>query len=79
MGTHCTRCDGTGFLNLEQLGDEFDFWEAGDHDAVLRWIRENEGHDVCVCDCCGDGEGWWDVPGEHTGEGRRNGDPFQCR
>uniref|UniRef100_A0A6M3JHU8 Uncharacterized protein n=1 Tax=viral metagenome TaxID=1070528 RepID=A0A6M3JHU8_9ZZZZ len=22
-------------------------------------------HDVTVCDCCGDGEGWYGEPGEH--------------
>jgi len=24
-----------------------------------------EGHDVQVCDCCGDGDGWYGIPGEH--------------
>lgn len=24
-------------------------------------------HDIEICDCCGDGEGWYGVPGEHYG------------
>ena len=27
---------------------------------------ENGGEcDTAVCDCCGDGEGWYGIPGEH--------------
>lgn len=22
-------------------------------------------HDIQVCDCCGDGDSWYDIPGEH--------------
>ena len=63
----CTRCEGTGFLNLHQVDDatlkRFD--EAGDPGIVLQWITDNEEHDVSVCDCCGDTEGWYGTPGEH--------------
>jgi len=64
MPTTCTRCDGTGFLNVDQLPDDIDCY---DQDAVMQWIQSNEGHDVTVCDCCGDGEGWHGTPGGHYG------------
>jgi hypothetical protein len=80
----CTRCQGTGFLNIEQLPKELqdgladstfkylskdikykvvrtDSW----YDLVLKWINNNEEHDVIVCDCCGNGEDWYYDPGEH--------------
>jgi hypothetical protein len=67
MATTCTRCDGTGFLNLHQIDDAhlslFD--DTGDHSLILTWISEHEDHDVSVCDCCGDGENWYGIPGEH--------------
>jgi len=68
MSTVCTRCGGTGFLNIDQIEDPIDMTSE---DAILKWIKENEDHDVQVCDCCGDGEGWHDVPGEHY----NNNDP----
>lgn len=80
----CTRCQGTGFLNIEQLPEElqngleesaFKYLSAdikykvvktdGWHTLVLKWIIHNFDHDVCICDCCGDGEGWYGNPGEH--------------
>lgn len=57
----CTRCGGSGFLNTEQLP----FTEAVGPEDILRWIKANDDHDVCVCDCCGNGESWYGVPGEH--------------
>lgn len=62
---NCTRCEGTGFLNLEQIEDESVHDEGAD--AILKWIKQNTDHDVCVCDCCGDSEeGWYGEPGEHS-------------
>jgi len=61
MATTCTRCGGTGFLNLEVC--PIDPLES--RDEVLRWVDANTGHDVQVCDCCGDGENWHGEPGEH--------------
>ena len=82
----CTRCEGSGFLNIDQVPEEV--VKAG-HDAVLNWIAELDikrsdnpcychvsppchscveyVHDVSVCDCCGDGQGWYGTPGEHYG------------
>jgi hypothetical protein len=60
----CTRCDGTGFLNIGQLPDSIDGYDT---DAVLKWIGENADHDIQICDCCGDGSGWYGTPGEHYG------------
>jgi hypothetical protein len=68
MATQCTRCEGTGFLNLQQVdedtGTEFD--NSGDVEIILNWIKRHpEPHDVQVCDCFGDGDTWYGVPGEH--------------
>jgi hypothetical protein len=80
----CTRCQGTGFLNIEQLPEELqegtqksafnylgkeikykviktDDW----HTLVFKWIHNHSEHDVSVCDCCGDGEYWYGMAGEH--------------
>ena len=40
----CTRCDGTGFLNLEQVDEEIlaRFNEEGDPQVILDWIDERE-------------------------------------
>lgn len=66
--TTCTRCENTGFLNLHQMNNE-DLRQmdiAKDpQEFVLGWIKRNSGHDIQVCDCCGDGEGWYGVQGEH--------------
>ena len=84
--TTCTRCEGTGFLNADQIPDGV--LKEG-HESVREWIGETfatqlraEGcschiappcsfcmskHDVTVCDCCGDGDGWYGTPGEHYG------------
>ena len=88
---NCTRCQGTGFLNLEQVPDEVlnPFNATGDVDLILAWIDETAAtrnrygcschinppchtcveytHDVQVCDCCGNGEHWHEMPGEHNG------------
>jgi hypothetical protein len=75
MSQGCTRCEGCGFLNAHQLPDEVDVADRG---AVLRWIRDNQAHDVVVCDCCGDGEHWYGVPGEHYNDDDPpgNGGPY---
>lgn len=67
----CTHCDGNGFLNLDQVPSDIiskalapccSDWER---DIILRWIEENDGHDVSVCNCCGNGEDWHGIPGSH--------------
>lgn len=62
----CTRCDGTGFLNIEQVDADVDTSDVG---KVLEWIVSHKDHDVCVCDCCGNGESWYDVAGQHYNAG----------
>lgn len=73
--TTCTRCESTGFLNVDQL--PFDMYSNADPiESVWGWINEmakkdppNDAHDVSVCDCCGDGEAsWHGTPGEHYGD-----------
>ena len=68
MPVTCTRCDNTGFLNIDQVDDQgtlLQFDEYGDHSCIKEWIGDNPDSDVQVCDCCGDGEDWYGVPGEH--------------
>lgn len=64
MSISCTRCGGTGFLNLEFLPDSVDHSNV---DEVLAYLSENPESDVSVCDCCGDGYAHYGVPGEHYG------------
>jgi len=75
----CTRCDGTGFLNLHQIDDETlnRYDETGDPQVILDWINTNCAHDVGLCDCCSDGETWYHLPGEHDLSNPI--DPLECR
>jgi hypothetical protein len=64
MATTCTRCENSGFLNIAHLPDEIVELDANE---ILEWINahSSEYPDVTVCDCCGNSEGWYGVPGEH--------------
>ena len=72
---NCTRCENSGFINIGQLPDKvcIEFDETGDHSVISRWMLENIDQDVQVCDCCGDGKGWYGTPGEHSSD-----DPCEC-
>jgi len=73
---NCTRCQGTGFINLSQIEDE-ELFDDGGCEAVLKWISDNEDHDVQVCDCCGNGEEWYeDEPGTHKQKNYGNNGPY---
>jgi hypothetical protein len=61
----CNRCNGTGFLNIHQILD--DAIRYGGVEAIQNWMKENTDNDVCICDCCGDGDGWYGEPGRHYG------------
>ena len=69
----CTRCEGTGFLDLCQI-PENELVElkksVNFQQAVLEWMEgkreEYVEYDVQICDCCGSGEFWYGVPGEHA-------------
>ncbi len=64
MSITCTRCEGSGFLNVDQVDLEiFDYFQQAEE--ILAWIKENDNHDVQVCDCCGDGGAWHGMQGEH--------------
>ena len=66
--TTCTRCQGTGFLNIDQLDDKtLNNFDNDGHEVVLEWLKNNDDndHDVQVCDCCGDGENWHGEIGCH--------------
>ncbi len=65
MALTCTRCEGTGFLNVHQIED--DTVHDGGLEEIQKWMEEHNDHDVHICDCCGDGEGWHGEPGEHYG------------
>lgn len=70
MALICTRCGGSGFLNLDQIEDS----SYQQLDSILRWIASNDNHDVQVCDCCGDGEYWHGTHGEHYNSDDPRGD-----
>lgn len=67
MTLACTRCEGTGFINLHQVDDNIlkNFDNTWDHELILNWIKKNKDHDVSICDCCGDTENWYGDPGQH--------------
>jgi len=67
MGTTCTRCDNSGFLNIDQVDDDIlkRFDKTGEVKVILDWIEARTDHDVSVCDCCGNGDEWYGVRGEH--------------
>ena len=65
----CTVCE-EGFVNLHQI-PEADFTALMESDdpstAILKWIADNDEHDVAVCHCCGDGDAdWYGEPGVHN-------------
>ena len=66
MSLPCTRCQTSGFLNLHLIpDDEVPEEDENFFEAVKRWAKDHDEPDVQVCDCCGDGEEWHGVPGEH--------------
>jgi len=61
MGMICTRCEGTGFLNLEQVDEDtlHQFEATGDHQIILDWIADRQrrmdrsgGCSCCICPPC---------------------------
>ncbi len=68
MAMHCTKCEGTGFLNNE-AGPPNNMTKEGipelDHEQLRQWCLAHPDSDFQVCDCCGDGENWYGTPGEH--------------
>ena len=63
---NCTRCEGTGFLNIDQISEDIDC-DHLDAFEILEWLNQTTSgvYDTGVCDCCGNGEGWYGNPGEH--------------
>ncbi len=51
---NCTRCDGTGFLNLHQVDDATlkHFYETGEHGIIAAWIEEREARRESAGGCC---------------------------
>ena len=64
---NCTRCEGTGFINLHQIPEKTLEIIGEDNDKIVEWINNNnkEDYDVSVCDCCGDTENWYGEAGSH--------------
>jgi len=75
---HCTRCDGTGFLNIDQVPNSIRkiFDASGEHFVVTAWMESRDDHDVSVCDCCGNGEAWYGEPGEHAASDHGKDGPY---
>lgn len=67
MSIRCNHCQGTGFLNIEQVDPETlaKYTTKETAGVILDWIEKNSGHDVQVCTCCGNGVDWYGEPGEH--------------
>lgn len=87
----CTRCDGTGFLNIHQIQDkmlnELDEIGAEDFNSKYFLFIDSDDNDVQICDCCGNGDEWYGIPGEHytsedprgeNGPYRYNGGSCEC-
>ncbi len=62
MSLTCTRCGGSGFLNDYAAPENAPQME---NEELQEWCLDNPDEDFQVCDCCGDGEDWYGVPGEH--------------
>ena len=62
----CTRCDGTGFLNIVKVDEKTLKTYASNHNinVILEWINKNKDHNVSICDCCGNGLDWHWIPGQ---------------
>ena len=55
---YCSKCDGTGFLGLgEPVG------RPGNR--LVDILKSSPG--ARICDCCGDGETWYGIAGQHYG------------
>ena len=66
MSLTCTRCESSGFLNIHQIPEDIcRLWDNDGHEVIIEWMKSNTDNDVQVCDCCGDGEYWYGIPGEH--------------
>ena len=73
----CNRCGGSGMLNHNQIVQHWP-WLDGDPARALAALEEaglqlGVDHDVQVCDCCGDGENWHGVPGQHDNDDAMGG------
>ena len=69
----CTRCEGTGFLNFEQVPEGI---LSHNRDEVMQWITDHPDTDVTICDCCGNGEAWHGEPGLHDSKDYGRGGPY---
>ncbi len=72
---NCTRCDGTGFLNLHQIPDS-ELYYLDSPEAIAEWMERNQDNDVQVCDCCGNGESHYGTPGEHDSRDYGQSGPY---
>ena len=52
----CTRCEGTGFLNLWQVEEDVveEYKKTGDPQIILDWINERDAlmKELGGCSCC---------------------------
>jgi len=62
----CNVCQGTGLKNLHQIPESVMDLMSDIIEDVPKWITaQTEPNDVCVCDCCGNGDVWYGDPGQH--------------
>lgn len=87
MSQNCNVCQGSGFVNVDQIDGLVEGWtemEPKDLLAALEALPERVAHDVAPCSCCGTGDPneeypWYGTPGEHYGDDDPPGDhgPYQ--
>lgn len=65
MAITCTRCQGIGFLNIDEKTLDWITNHSDILEAFSEWKKLNPGTDACICDCCGNGETWYGEPGSH--------------
>ena len=67
------RCEGTGFIGLHHILHE-ECKQKPHNISETRFIFQHIAKsDVSVCDCCGDGNSWHGIPGEHYNKSDRMG------
>lgn len=83
MSQPCTRCEGTGFLNIHQApADAVADLDVDGPGQLLVWMAgHGQDTDVAICDCCGIpinfdiAGGWSDLWHGVRGEHYNNEDP----
>ena len=79
MSIICNHCQGQGFVNIHLLPDKIIQMFEDDpegHEHLLEYLNCSpvKYPDVAPCTCCGDGNSWYGIPGEHYNDEDPRGD-----